>query len=345
MGSKKDRTQKKMQRYVGRQNSAHSVQKSTDSGKKTERITSVDFPKAPIYTILIMIVGIVVLTLLFTTVMNGAVTQICIKNDPSLNNDASALKIAAEKYIADHPVFRIISLILMNFAGISAMFVLFGRLERCELPVIGFINNGKRKMDIGMGVIFALGCTLIIYNIFAFFGYVKPTMAFLFAPVQLLWALQIVIMCIFEEMFFRGYLLFKTKKYSFTIKIAVSALIFTIYKGLPSTMPSTYITYAIMGVFLAYTTLKFNTLWFSLSFRLVWTLVSGLVLSIYSPAVPGIVENSGIPVNLLAGSAAGFENGLIAGFVLILCFLLVKYMLKKRSEPNQRRLQSDGTIR
>ncbi len=345
MGSKKERTDKKLKKYIGNSSNMSQHNKVLPKTSKSSDNTINLMPQTPLYTALIMIICIFVISFLFTFMMNTVITEICIKQDPTLSNNIEALRAAAEKYLTEHPIFNIINKILVNMAGISAIMIFFRKLEKTELPVIGFINNGKRKMDIGMGILFSFCAVLVAYNILAFFGFIKPTFALVFNPIQLLWTLDIIIMCVFEEMLFRGYMIFKLKKQNTLLRIAIPTILFALYKGLPSTMPSTYITYIAMGAYLSFTAIRFNSIWFSVAFRAIWTFTSGILLSIYSMAVPGIIENENIATNILSGSPAGFENGLIATFVIVICFAITQYMLKKRTEKTQRRLYPDGTIR
>lgn len=128
----------------------------------------------------------------------------------------------------------------------------------------------------------------------------------------------------------------------------VTCVLYAIYKGLPSSSPATYISYAAMNFFFMYAYTNLDSPWFVISFRLVWTFISGLVLSVYSPGVPGIFQTKWININILTGTAAGFENGLIVAFVFVVAYFAVKTIFSGRLKPGekyQRRLRKDGTIR
>ena len=340
MGSKKQRTEKKLKRakkkpYIPRQTSAK---------KEDTKITSA-YSSTPLYTALFMILGIVVLAFIFTIMLNTVITDIYMKDHPELANDTATLKTAVEAYINTNPVCLIAQRIVLNVAGILAMMMLFSRLEKKQFPSIVFVNNGKVKVDIGMGVLFSFLAVLVAYNILAVIGYVTPTGALAFNPIQLLWTVDFIFMCIFEEAFFRGYAIYKLGSYNTNVAIIVSSFLFALYRGLPSTMLSTYVTYIIMGIVLSYSAVKLKSLWFPLTFRFIWTFTSGILLSIYSAVVPGIVENTGLKESLLSGNKAGFENGFIAAIILLICYVIIRKIIEGRNTPKQRRLHPDGTIR
>ncbi len=338
MGSKKQRSKRKNERG---KNTQPMPKKTEAVSRKTGEHTS----SVPLYTALFMLAGMAVLAFIFTVILNTAVTDIYLKNHPELSGDNTALKAAVEAYINDNAIYNIVQRIVVNVSGILAIMMLFGRLEKESFPSVGFSGDAKRRVNIGMGALFSFLGVLVAYNILAAIGYVKPTGALVFNWVQLLWIADILVMCLFEEIFFRGYIGYKLSNYNMNYTIIISSVLFALYKGLPSTLPSTYITYIIMGVLLSYVSVKLKSVWFALSFRIVWTFTSGILLSIYAEVVPGIVENSGIKESLLSGNKSGFENGLIASAVLLICFILAKRMIENRNAPKQRRLHPDGTIR
>lgn len=339
MASKKQRTAKRDER----RDNISARQPASASNVKSSRETSPQ--RTPLYTVLPMLLGIIVLAFVFNVVLNTVVTDIYGKNHPELLGDTEALRLAVEAYINGSAVYTVLQRIAVNSAGILAMMMLFGRLEKNEFPSIGFSGDQKRRTNIGMGVLFSFLAVLVAYNALTVIGYIKPTGALVFNWTQLLWTADIFIMCLFEEMLFRGYIGYKLKPYNMNYTVIISSVLFALYKGLPSTMPSTYITYIMMGVLLSYVSIKLGSIWFALSFRFVWTFTAGIILSIYHVAVPGIVENTGITESLISGSNLGFENGLIAFAVLLICFIVAKKLLKSRSTPKQRRLYPDGTIR
>ncbi len=337
MGSKKLRTEKKLAQQK------NIPQKPTSRPRKSSLPAAQ--PDAPWYTAIYLIIAIFVAMFLFNIMLNTFVTDRFLQSHPEYQGDNEGLKAAVEIYMKQSRWYISLQNLIYNFSGIIAMMIFFGRFEKRDLSIIGLNNNGKKGMDIGMGILFAVGAVLIAYNLFTIMGYITPTGAFAFDWHQLLWTGEILLMCIFEEGFFRGYLGYKLQKYGRNIAIIVPAVIFTLYKSIPSTMPGTYLTYLVMGLMLSYTVTKLKTLWFAFSFRIAWTFFSGIVLSIYSGLIKGIVENSGVAENIISGGIVGFENGIIATTVLVICFVLAIKMTAKRNKKLQRKLHSDGTIR
>lgn len=339
MGSRKQRTKIKNENKKAMPPRQQGARPAVPTSKKAGTAAR------PLYTALFMIIGIVVLSFIFTVMLNTVVTDIYSQKHPEFSGDTEALRLAVEAYINGNAVYTVLQRITTDLAGILAMMMLFGRLEKAEFPSIGFAGDLNRRTNIGMGVLFSSLAVLVAYNALTVIGYVKLTGALVFNWTQLLWAADILLMCLFEEMFFRGYISYKLKAYNKNYTIIISSVLFALYKGLPSTMFTTYLTYIMMGILLSYATVKLGSVWFSLTFRFVWTFIAGIILSIYHGAVPGIVENEGIKQSFISGNALGFENGLIAFAVLLICFIIVKKLLESKRSQKQRRLYPDGTIR
>ncbi len=338
MGSKKLRTEKRLEQLKNAP--PRPIAKSVP-----QKPTAIAEPQRPWYTILIMAAAIAVIMFLFNLMLNTFVTDYFLQRHPEYNGDNEALRIAVEAFMKQSSWYIIIQRLIYNFSGVVAIMICFFRLEQEELTVIGLKKNGKIFQDVGMAVLFAFTAVLIVFNLLAAIGYTKLTRTLEFSWYQLLWTVEIAIMCLFEEGFFRGFLGYKLKKYGTLVATVVPALIFTLYKGIPSTMPGTYLTYFVMGAMLSFTVNKLGTMWFSLAFRFVWTFVSGVVLSIYSGLIKGIFEITGIKETLLSGNVASFENGLLPGIILIICFVIIYKMITSRGKRTERRLHSDGTIR
>lgn len=341
MGSKKERTDRKLQKLITPEQKTHSVAPSVQiSHKPTIQAKST----TPFYTALIMIAAMVVLYFIFTVILNTVIADMCLSADSSLNGNNEALLAATEQFIVDHPIYNIISSAFISISGILAMMMTFYRLEKCEITSVGLFKTATTKTDIGMGLLIGFVSAAVVYNLLFLFGFVKPTGAFVFNYYQIAWTFHILFTIVFEEILFRGYVMFKFPGKNGFVGIIISGVAFALYKGVPSIMPSTYITYFIFGAMLAYSVKMFHSVWFALSFRLIWTFFNAIIFSVDSAVILGIVENSGLTESFLSGSRAGCENGIIAGAIFVLCFILIRYLNKKRSEPKIRKIHRDGTI-
>ncbi len=344
MSSRKNKKNRQLEKLItSEQKNAAVKPAKTDSSKKSSSVWQ-DAEK-PLYTVLFLVAAIAVLSFVFRLIMNSVVTDICTKADPSLANNVEALKEAASAYIESHPVFTVISRMTISLAVIAALVFFFPMIEDTTHSSLGLRKTLQTGADLGLGSIFGIVSVFLIFNIFILLGYAGITGDLVFNYYEIIWGIDIILTCIFEELFFRGYLIFKLKKYGTVLTMIVTSLLFTLFKGIPSTAIPTYLTFFAMGMFLSWTTLRFSSIWFAFTFRLFWTLISGIVLPVYSAAVPGIVELEFFKEGFLSGTKAGFENGFLATIIILACFFTVKYIAdRKKNETKQRRLHSDGTI-
>ncbi len=338
MGSKKLRNQRKS-------NTVLPTSSPSPALSEKKAAISNDIQK-PIYTVFFMIIGIVLLSFLFTVIVNTFITDYYMSLHPELGNDIEAIRAGVEEFIYTKTIFIVLRRVAISLAGILSMLILFGKIEQKSFAVIGFEYKEKRTFDILIGLAFGLIAMLVLYNFLLIFGFVQPSGTLIFSLSQIYWTFEILLMCIFEELFFRGYLLYKLKKFKPVISIAIISVIFSIYKGITVNSPGIFLSQAAMSILLTFAAIRFKSLWFPLTFRFMWTFASAILLSVYSVAIEGMIANNGLANNIIAGGAS-VENGIMASGVLIICFVLVMKMAQTREKPKAftRKLHSDGTIR
>ena len=339
MGSKKLRTQKQAVKQPANVEMPMVQNHSSIAVKQ---------PKTPFYTIFYVVAIILVLIFLFNWIINACYTNAAMNADPSISNNQQLLMEKVQELISKSAVHPILQRIVLSVSILIGLLFFFKKTEKTDVSALGLFNKQKLAANIGIGLVAGFLAILVIYNVLIVFGWYEFTGVFRYTPLQFLWLLEIIVCVLSEELLFRGYLKYKFSNIKPIYMYAISTVLFVLFKALGSTMPSTYITFAVMNIFLMYMYIKFDSPWFGVAFRFMWLLISGLVISIYSPAVPGIFESLPRVENLFAGSRAGFESGLIAATVLALAFVGVKFITDGRLKPGEkhvRKLQKDGTIR
>lgn len=302
----------------------------------------------PLYKVLFLVAVILILTFLLNWILNSVFTNIVSNRNPDISHDSTQLLEKVQEYIDANVYYPVLQKIVLELSGILAMLFFFERIEKSNLSELGFFNKQKIGANIGLGALLGFVAVLVALNLLFLCKGIELTGKAIVNPVQLLWAAEFIFMIFCEEFIFRGYLRYKLSKTNPIVMYTVTCALYALYKGLPSTSPATYISYAAMNFFFMYAYINLNSPWFGIAFRFVWTFISGLVLSAYSPGVPGIFQTKWIKFNILTGSAAGFENGLIVAFVFVIAYFGVKMILGGRLKPGekyQRRLHKDGTIR
>ena len=344
MGSKKVRNERQLERM--RTNPvAPPVEKKTEpagfelpTGK----------PQRQWYTLGFMIVSILLIMFAVNWVINYAFTAVCLSRDPSLKDNSEALMEAFNKFVGSNAAYMILQKMSLNISVVLTLLLFFKRFEGENISSLGIHFKGKTGVNIGAGALLGFVAILLAYNLLMIIGAVKMTGRVYFDPIQLLWTLDMIITVLADEALFRGYVRYKLADKHKILIYAASAIVFALYKGLPSTSPVTYISYGAMALFMMYIYELTKSLWFGIMFRFAWAFFSGIVLSINLSTIPGIFMNEGLKESIFAGNDFGFENGLIAVIVIVVCFGIVKYIFEGRMKPGkkfQRRLQKDGTIR
>jgi len=339
MGSKKEREQKKT-----------SKQPVNPPAKKVVNpsLGKLQGSQTPIYTVFYIVAIVLALVFVLNWIVNACYTSAAMNMDPSLSDDQQLLMQKVQELIDKSVAYPVLQRIILSGSILLSLIFFFNKTERSELKVLGLFNKQRLGANIGIGLITGFLAILVIYNVLLVFKWVKFTGEVRYDPIQFLWLAEIILCVLSEELFFRCYLKYKLSNVKPIYMYAISTVLFVLYKGLPSPMISTYVTYAVMHIFLMLMYVKFESPWFGVSFRFMWLFVSGLVISIYSPAVPGIFKSDLLAENFIVGTKAGFESGLLAGIVLLLAFVAVKFITDGRLKPGEkyvRKLQKDGTIR
>lgn len=342
MGSKKSRIAKQSAKPIN--TAAKTVTKKKPKSEIFKLVESTE----PLYKALFLIGVTVILAFLLNWILNSVFTNLVASRNPDISDNSKLLLEKVKEYINANPYYYVLQKTVVELSGILAMVFFFERIEKNNLSELGFFNKQKLGTNIGLGALIGFLSVLVALNLLLVCKGVELTGKAVIHPVQLLWAVEFMLMILCEELIFRGYVRYKLSNTSPVIMYAVSCVLFALYKGFPSKSPATYISYAAMNFFFMYAYTKLNSPWFGISFRFVWTFISGLLLSVYSSGVPGLFSVKWIKINILTGSASGFENGLIVAFVFIIAYLGVKMILEGRLKPGekyQRRLHKDGTIR
>lgn len=343
MGSKKLRAAKQAAKPVKASAQTTAVKKPTKV-KPFELESSTE----PLYKALLMVFAVLVLALLLDQILNSAYINIVSDMYPDIVGNSVLLREKVEEYMYNNMYYPALQRITLELAGILAVCFFFKRIEKNDLSVLGFTSKQKIGSNIGMGLLFGFLAVLITFNLIFMFNGVDFTGKVLLSPIQLLWLLEILLMIMCEELVFRGYLRYKFSNVSPIVMYIISSALYALYKGFNSSSLMAYLPYLVMNFFFMFTYIKLNSPWFNISFRFMWSFISGLILPIYSPLIPGLFQMEWKNANVLTGVDGSVEKGLIVALVFVLAYFGVKFILEGRLKPgekHQRRLYKDGTIR
>ncbi len=218
------------------------------------------------------------------------------------------------------------------FAVLILSWLLIWLLEKKDLRVLGIVPNKQRLFDFVLFFFVTVLCCAAGFFIRWQWGTEKwgihPALNI---PLIFSGAWVTMLMLLFEELLFRGVLLYLLiKKLGSTRAIVVSSLIFGIHQwfsfgvwGNAQQMLVVFLVTAVMGALLAYAFAKTYSLYIPVAIHFGWNITYGLIFS-KGPVVNGIL----LPVPTQPGDGS---NAVAIGFIFsVLSVLLVNFLLLKR---------------
>lgn len=147
---------------------------------------------------------------------------------------------------------------------------------------------------------------------------------------------------LFEEIFFRGYLIqtMASRHNKKWLIYVVSALLFSIvHSSNPNVTGLGLLNIALVGILFAYMFDVTKSLWLPIGYHITWNFFQG---NVFGFAVSGLAPKSIYEINILSdndmitGGEFGLEGGLMATFIIILGFFIT-YLYSGRKTPRDSR--------
>jgi len=300
----------------------------------------------PWYTLLltggIIIAGYFLLLILF----NYLISIIVSSQNPDAASDVAKLSALVEAFRQKYGIISYIeSALLPVWMGVVMIFI--QKIENIHFTnVMAFANPKNKNINMGMGFVVAILAFVFVIGVIAMAGVIELKGITVSAE-TFLWWIFLLIIAISEEFVFRGYIPFKVySALDFVNKVTVrkwatvfvSALLFALLKAL---MPYkagwntiALVSYFSLGVLLTYSRIALNSIWFSITFRMTWSMLVGGIFSLSPPisGIVGVVIKEDIVGTVIAGRF-GCESGVAAIFAFLLCVIFVYNLTKTTDVP------------
>lgn len=221
--------------------------------------------------------------------------------------------------------------------GILITFLLWRYINKGSMKELGFRGSMK---DLWFGLILgALSITVIFIvlmataNVTLINSLANPH----FSLFTITFLLLFILVGIFEEMFFRGYVMSTmanrgNKKW---VIYVASALIFSIAHGAnPNVSLLGLVNIALVGILFAYMFDATKSLWLPIGYHITWNYFQG---SVFGFAVSGTAPNGIYRVEIaeghdwLTGGAFGLEGGILATMLILSGFIATKLYSKSKN--------------
>lgn len=219
--------------------------------------------------------------------------------------------------------------------AICVTFLVWRYLNKGTITTIGFRGSIK---DLGFGLFLGAISITVIFFILLFTGNITLVNSMLepeFTVYTITFLLMFILVGIFEEMFFRGYVMstMASRGNQKWMIYVVSALLFSIVHGTnPNVSILGLINIALVGILFAYMFDVTNSLWLPIGYHITWNYFQG---NVFGFAVSGTTPYGIYHVKtstgneLLTGGAFGLEGGLLATILIILGFIATSYYVKR----------------
>ncbi len=220
--------------------------------------------------------------------------------------------------------------------AICVTFLLWRYLNKGTIKDLGFRGSLN---DLGFGLFLgAISITVITFilmvsgNITLINSFSEPK----FTIYALTFLILFILVGVFEEMFFRGYVMSTmasrgNKKWMIYVG---SALFFSIVHGTnPNVSVLGLINIALVGILFAYMFDVTNSLWLPIGYHITWNYFQGNVFGFaVSGTTPYGIYNVNVSTGneLLTGGSFGLEGGLLATILIILGFLATRYYVNRK---------------
>lgn len=215
--------------------------------------------------------------------------------------------------------------------AILITFLLWRFLNKETVKALGFRGSLK---DLGFGLFLgAISITLIFFvlmvtgNVTLMNSFSEPE----FTVYALTFLIMFLLVGIFEEMFFRGYVMstMASRGHKKWVIYVISALFFSIvHMTNPNVSVLGLVNIALVGILFAYMFDVTNSLWLPIGYHITWNYFQG---NVFGFAVSGTTPHGIYNVNvakgneLLTGGTFGLEGGLLATLLIILGFVATWY--------------------
>jgi membrane protease YdiL (CAAX protease family) len=222
-----------------------------------------------------------------------------------------------------------------TMGAIGVTFLLWRFLNKETIKALGFRGSLK---DLGFGLFLGAISIIVIFFILMVSGNITLMNSFLepkFTVYTLTFLLLFLLVGIFEEMFFRGYVMSTmasrgNKKW---VIYVVTALLFSIVHATnPNVSVLGLVNIALVGILFAYMFDVTNSLWLPIGYHITWNYFQGNVFGFaVSGTTPHGIYNVDVSLGneLLTGGAFGLEGGLLATTLIIIGFMATWYYVKR----------------
>ncbi|WP_231885737.1 CPBP family intramembrane glutamic endopeptidase [Sporosarcina psychrophila] len=224
--------------------------------------------------------------------------------------------------------------------GIVITFLLWRFINKGSMKELGFRGSLK---DLWFGLFLGALSIIFIFIVLMATGNVTLLNSLSnphFSIFTITFLVLFILVGIFEEMFFRGYVMSTmasrgNKKW---IIYVASALIFSIAHGAnPNVSLLGLMNIALVGLLFAYMFDATKSLWLPIGYHITWNYFQG---NVFGFAVSGTAPNGIYSVELaeghdwLTGGAFGLEGGILATMLILVGFITTKLYSKSRNQKN-----------
>lgn len=229
-----------------------------------------------------------------------------------------------------------------TLGGLVATLLIWRFINRQTFPKMGLRWHGK---DLGFGLLLgALSITVIFFILYTTgnITLLNSLSAPEFTVFTFLFLVMFILVGLFEEIFFRGYIIstMASRKNNKWFIYLASAIIFSIIHGTnPNVTVLGLVNIAFVGILFAYMFDVTKSLWLPIGYHITWNYFQG---NVFGFAVSGLAPNGLYQLKLhegnelWTGGAFGLEGGLLATFVIALgfiCTYLYGKTLNRQNEP------------
>lgn len=228
-----------------------------------------------------------------------------------------------------------------TLGGLVATLLVWRLINRQKFARIGLRWNGK---DFIFGLLLgAVSITIIFFILYAL-GHVtllNSLAAPQFSIFTFLFLILFIIVGLFEEIFFRGYIIstMASRNNNKWFMYIASAVIFSLIHGSnPNVTILGLINIAFVGLLFAYMFDVTKSLWLPIGYHITWNYFQG---NVFGFAVSGLAPNGLYELELLEGNelltggSFGLEGGLIATILIGLGFVFTYLYGKKLNRQNE----------
>lgn len=228
-----------------------------------------------------------------------------------------------------------------TIGAICVTLLLWRYLNKGTIKELGFRGSLK---DLGFGLFLgAMSITIITFilmisrNVTLMNSFSEPE----FTVYALTFLILFILVGIFEEMFFRGYVMatIASRGNQKWLIYVVSALFFSFVHGTnPNVSVLGLINIALVGILFAYMFDVTNSLWLPIGYHITWNYFQGNVFGFaVSGTTPYGIYNVDVTIGneLLTGGSFGLEGGLLATLLIIFGFLATRYYAERKGYHDQ----------